>query len=137
MTITFDKNEPGLGLKSFYFQGTESSYLLVGATKPIAGSYRMYPTGPSETSQSLAELYRSEGTIRVSQRIVYYASPLEPRAAALGGEGLFENQFEWYNIGFQGATDELVFEITDGKLVSVTVVGAELLTGNPLVLNRL
>uniref|UniRef100_A0A8H7KD55 Beta-lactamase-related domain-containing protein n=1 Tax=Bionectria ochroleuca TaxID=29856 RepID=A0A8H7KD55_BIOOC len=137
MTITFDKNEPGLGLKSFYFQGTESSYLLVGATKPIAGSYRMYPTGPSETSQSLAELYRSEGTIRVSQRIVYYASPLEPRAAALGGEGLFENQFEWYNIGFQGATDELVFEITDGKLVSVTVVGAELLTGKPLVLNRL
>ncbi|CAI6090795.1 unnamed protein product [Clonostachys chloroleuca] len=137
MTITFDKNSTGLGLKSFYFQGAESRHLLAGATKPIAGSYRVYPTGPSETSQSLAELYRSEGTIRVSQRIVYYASPLEPRAAALGGEGLFENQFEWYNVGFQGATDELVFEITDGKLASVTVVGAELLTGKPLVLHRL
>ncbi|CAH0050377.1 unnamed protein product [Clonostachys solani] len=137
MTITFDNDEPGLGVKSFYFGGKEFRYLLAGASKPIAGSYRVYPTGPSETAQSLAEMYRSKGTIRVSQRIVYYGSPLEPRAAALGGEGLFENQFEWYNIGFQGATDELVFEFTDGKLVSVTVVGAEVLTGKPLILYRL
>ncbi|CAG9983129.1 unnamed protein product [Clonostachys byssicola] len=137
MTITFDADEPGLGVKSFYLEGNDSRHLLMGASKPYPATYRMYPTGPSETSQSLAELYRSEGTIRVSQRVVLYLSPLEPRAAALGDGGLFENQLEWNNVGFRGATDELVFEITDGKLASVTVVDAELFIGKPLVLHRL
>ncbi|VUC27701.1 unnamed protein product [Clonostachys rosea] len=137
MTITFDDGQPGLGVKDFYLEGKESGHLFLGQTKPVPASYRIYPTGPSETSQSLVEMYRSEGTIRVSQRVVYYASPLPPRAAALGGEGLFENQLEWNNVGFSGAIDELVFEITDGKLVSITVVGAETWIGKPLVLQRL
>ncbi|CAH0016594.1 unnamed protein product [Clonostachys rhizophaga] len=137
ITLSFEDGKPGLGLDSFYVEGKDSRYLLQGAKEPSDAVLRIYPTGPSFTSSSLTELYRTKGTLLVSHRFVAQRAPTPPRASALGGEGLFENYFEWMNIGFNGPLDELVFEIEDGKLVSVTIAGAELASGKQMVLKRL
>jgi hypothetical protein len=53
--------------------------------------------------------------------------PLEPRAAVEGGKGgLFDNSFSWMSVDFGGPSDELIFNLADGRLVSVEFP----LTGN-------
>ncbi|KAF7557384.1 hypothetical protein G7Z17_g713 [Cylindrodendrum hubeiense] len=127
LTLTVDKGSPGLGLESFYVNGTDIRAILLGATKPIPVSARLYPTGPNSFSRSLSSLYRTKGTMRMSYRMVGLALPLAPRAAVEGGNGgLFDNSFAWMNVGFSGTLDEFIFEVVDGQLVSVTSPGTKL-----------
>ncbi|KPM38489.1 hypothetical protein AK830_g8111 [Neonectria ditissima] len=120
LTLTVDEGLPGLGLESFFIEGVDSRYALLGASEPLPLSTRLYSTGVTSPSGSLATLYSSKGTIRMSYRVVAMALPLADRAEVEGGKGgLFDNSFAWVNLGFFGAIDEFVFEIVDGRLVSV------------------
>ncbi|KAJ5343018.1 uncharacterized protein N7506_002842 [Penicillium brevicompactum] len=111
LTLTLDKGRPGLGLKSMWVNGT--SYV----DSPYT---RVYPTGLSSISTSLSSLYRVKGAQSLAHRMVLPDLPLKPRAAVEGGKGgLFDNQFTWMNIDFAGPFDELIFDLVDGKLVSI------------------
>lgn len=111
LTLTLDKGRPGLGLKSMWVNGT--SYV----DSPYT---RVYPTGLSSVSTSLSSLYRVKGAQSLAHRMVLPDLPLKPRAAVEGGKGgLFDNQFTWMNIDFAGPFDELIFDLVDGKLVSI------------------
>lgn len=126
LTITVDEGRPGLGLESFYINGTESRAILLGASKPANISARLYPTGPNSYSRSLASLYKTNGTIRLAYRML--GQPFTPltRATVEGGKkSLFDNTFAWMNLDFFGPMDEFVLEVVDGRLESVSSTGAE------------
>lgn len=111
LTLTVDKGRPGLGLKSFWIKGKN------GRASPY---FRLYPTGLSSVSSSLSSLYKTKGTMRLAHRMVSPMTPLEPRAAVEGGKGgLFDNSFSWMDIDFDGPSDLFIFNLVDGRLVSV------------------
>ncbi|KAJ5127620.1 hypothetical protein N7448_008399 [Penicillium atrosanguineum] len=111
LTLTVDEGRPGLGLASFWVKGVN------GRDSP---HWRLYPTGLNSYSRSLSSLYRSNGTMRVAHRMAEPEPPMKPRAAVEGGKGgLFDNSFTWMNLDFAGPTDEFIFNLIDGKLVSV------------------
>ncbi|KAH7153562.1 beta-lactamase/transpeptidase-like protein [Dactylonectria macrodidyma] len=137
LTLSVDKNRPGLVLESFYIQGVESRAMLLGGAEPADVSARLYPTGPNSYSRSLTSLYKTKGTIRLAYRMIGAQYPLAPRAAVEGGKGgLFDNSFAWMNVGFFGTADEFILEIVDGRLVSVESTGAEMLGDGKMVLKR-
>lgn len=126
LTITVDEGRPGLGLESFYINGTESRAILLGATKPANISARLYPTGPNSYSRSLASLYKTNGTIRLAYRMLGQPWTPLPRATVEGGKkSLFDNTFAWMNLDFFGPMDEFVLEVVDGRLESVSSTGAK------------
>lgn len=126
LTITVDEGRPGLGLESFYINGTESRAILLGATKPANISARLYPTGPNSYSRSLASLYKTNGTISLAYRMLGQPWTPLPRATVEGGKkSLFDNTFAWMNVDFFGPMDEFVLEVVDGRLESVSSTGAK------------
>ncbi|KAJ6085027.1 hypothetical protein N7499_004656 [Penicillium canescens] len=113
LTLTVDKGRPGLGLKVFWVKGVNG----------VDNAHvRLYPTGLNSFSKSLSSLYKSKGTMRVAHRMVVPETPLEPRAAVEGGKGgLFDNSFAWMNLDFAGPSDKFIFNLVDGRLVSVEI----------------
>jgi hypothetical protein len=111
LTLTVDKGHPGLGLKSFWVKnvnGLDNTHV------------RLYPTGLYSSSRSLSSLYKSKGTVRVAHRELVLEDPLKPRSAVEGGRGgLFDNSFAWMNLDFSGPSDEFIFNLVDGRLVSI------------------
>ncbi|KAF4770571.1 hypothetical protein HAV15_013005 [Penicillium sp. str.  len=111
LTLSVDRGHPGLGLKSFWIKGNNAR---------DHAHWRLYPTGLNSFSKSLSSLYRTKGTLRVAHRMVEPQPPIKPRAAVEGGKGgLFDNSFVWMNIDFAGPADEFIFNLVDGRLVSV------------------
>ncbi|KAJ5306780.1 hypothetical protein PENANT_c003G08796 [Penicillium antarcticum] len=113
LTLTVDKARPGLGLKRFWVKGVNG----------LDNTHvRLYPTGLNSFSNSLSSLYKSKGTMRVAHRMVVPPNKLKPRAAVEGGKGgLFDNSFAWMNLDFAGPSDEFIFNLVDGRLVSVEI----------------
>ncbi|KAI1841831.1 hypothetical protein JX265_009440 [Neoarthrinium moseri] len=123
LTLSVDDDLPGLGLKAFYIGGVESFQNLTGTTKKA--SLRLFPTGLTSHPQSLASLYKADGTIKVAHRTIKGFIPLKPRAKSEGGKGgLFDNQQVWQNIDFTDRFDEFIFTLDQGKLISVESTGA-------------
>jgi hypothetical protein len=113
LTLTVDKGRPGLGLKVFWLKGVNGV---------DSAHVRLYPTGLNSFSRSLSSLYKSKGTMRVAHRMVVPETPLESRATVEGGKGgLFDNSFAWMNLDFAGPSDEFVFNLVDGRLLSVEI----------------
>ncbi|KAJ5461991.1 uncharacterized protein N7458_003543 [Penicillium daleae] len=111
LTLTVDKDRPGLGLGAFWINGQN------GRDNP---HWRVYPTGLNSISRSLSALYKSKGKMRVAHRMAEPEPPMKPRAAVEGGKGgLFDNSFTWMNLDFSGPVDEFIFNLVDGRLVSV------------------
>ncbi|UPK95416.1 hypothetical protein LCI18_006351 [Fusarium solani-melongenae] len=122
LTITFDEGKPGLGLESLYYEGVDIRSQILGSPEPFPMSVRLYPAGIT-SSKSLSSLYKSKGKISVKHTAVVSPLPLKPRAAVEGGKGgLFDNSQTWMSIGQYGSLDELVFNLVDGKLESVTSI---------------
>lgn len=118
ITLTVDKDQPGLGIGSYYVEGVDT----VNGT-----SARIYPTGLNSYSRSLASLYKSQGKFSVAHRQISQKLPLKPRTAVEGGKGgLFDHSFAWQSIDFAGPTDEFVLNLVDGRLESVTAPGSGL-----------
>ncbi|KAJ5244024.1 hypothetical protein N7489_004120 [Penicillium chrysogenum] len=111
LTLSVDRGRPGLGLKSFWVKGTNAR---------DHAHWRLYPTGLNSFSKSLSSLYKAKGSVRVAHRMVQPQTPVKPRAAVEGGKGgLFDNSFVWMNLDFAGPSDEFIFNLVDGRLVSV------------------
>lgn len=111
LTLTVDKGRPGLGLGAFWIKGENGRG---------GDHWRVYPTSLISVSHSLSSLYSSKGRMRVAHRLAEPEPPIKPRAAVEGGKGgLFDNSFTWMNIDFSGPVDELIFDLVDGRLVSV------------------
>ncbi|KAJ5827390.1 hypothetical protein N7447_004153 [Penicillium robsamsonii] len=120
ITLSVDRGRPGLGLKSFWIKGENSR---------DSANQRLYPTGLNSFSRSLSSLYKTKGELRVAHRMVAPQPPMKPRAAVEGGKGgLFDNSFVWMNLDFAGPSDEFIFNLVDGRLVSVEypIVGSVL-----------
>ncbi|KAJ5110561.1 hypothetical protein N7532_001096 [Penicillium argentinense] len=111
ITLTVDRGHPGLGIRSFWLEGKNA----------LSGPhYRIYPTGLTSTSSSLSSLYQTKGSISIAHRMATPFTPLNPRAEVEGGKGgLFDNSFTWMNLDSKGPIDLFVFNLEDGKLVSV------------------
>ncbi|QPC69263.1 hypothetical protein HYE68_000015 [Fusarium pseudograminearum] len=116
LTITVDEGQPGLGLESFFINGSEwRANLTVPASDPIYGddiTVRLYPMGAKSVSGS---------TQLISYRAVPQLKPIGPRSAVEGGEGLFDDGCtSWQEVGFWGDGDDFTFKVVDGEVVSVT-----------------
>lgn len=132
LTLTVDEDRPGLGLESMFVDGVEWRAKLWGASEEVEAmigaaniTVRLYPRNhPSPYSRSSS----SDGTAaskQISFRAVPQILPPGPRSAAEGGQGLFNNGCgSWQSVGFF-PIDEFVFDIVDGRLESVTSIGAE------------
>ncbi|KAF3010257.1 hypothetical protein E8E14_000400 [Neopestalotiopsis sp. 37M] len=124
LTISVDKQAPGLRLDSFYFQGVESSELLAyvpGGRVPAPLELRFFPTGTNSYSRSLSTQYKTDGTMKLAHRLVHsdQAPPLAPRPYSEGGTGgMFSDQHTWQDIDDEGA-DNFVFTIEKGRLITV------------------
>ena len=116
LTISVEEGRPGLGLDSFFINGTEArAYLVSPLFEELFGDdilVRLYPIGAKKV----------EGSKQfISYRAIPQIPPIEPRAAVEGGEGLFDNGcVTWGSVGFFDDSDEFTFEVEDGKVVSVT-----------------
>ncbi|OQE37646.1 hypothetical protein PENCOP_c009G02903 [Penicillium coprophilum] len=111
ITLSVDRGRPGLGLKSFWIKGENAR---------DNANWRLYPTGLNSFSRSLSALYKTKGKLRVAHRMVEPEPPMKPRAAVEGGKGgLFDNSFVWMNLDFAGPSDEFIFNLVDGRLVSI------------------
>ncbi|RFN48822.1 beta-lactamase-like protein [Fusarium flagelliforme] len=116
LTISVEEGRPGLGLDSFFINGTEWRGNL---TFPGLGEFfgdemlvRLYPIGAKSVDGSKQ---------LISYRAIPQIPPIEPRAAVEGGEGLFDDGCtSWESVGFWDDSDEFTFEIDDGKVVGVT-----------------
>ncbi|KAI6753779.1 hypothetical protein HG531_005948 [Fusarium graminearum] len=116
LTITVDEGQPGLGLESFFINGSEwRANLTAPASDPIYGDdiiVRLYPMGAKSVSGS---------TQLISYRAVPQLKPIGPRSAVEGGEGLFDDGCtSWQEVGFWGDGDDFTFKVVDGEVVSVT-----------------
>ncbi|UZP36779.1 hypothetical protein NXS19_004595 [Fusarium pseudograminearum] len=116
LTITVDEGQPGLGLESFFINGSEwRANLTAPASDPIYGddiTVRLYPMGAKSVSGS---------TQLISYRAVPQLKPIGPRSAVEGGEGLFDDGCtSWQEVGFWGDGDDFTFKVVDGEVVSVT-----------------
>ncbi|WAO95744.1 Beta-lactamase domain-containing protein [Fusarium falciforme] len=119
LTLTIDKGHPGLGLESWNVNGVDwrANLTLPGADPILAASQtiRLYPLGPETEEKS-----SSGDTRRIAFRSVAQIKPISPRAEVEGGEGMFDNGCQtWFDVGFWDSLDEFVFEVVDGKVVSV------------------
>ncbi|KAF5009443.1 hypothetical protein FDECE_4325 [Fusarium decemcellulare] len=116
LTLTVDKDHPGLGLESWNVNGTDwRSNLTLPGLDPLPSSsftVRLYPMGATSQTNSSSE--------QISFRAVPQIRPIAPRAAVESGQGLFDNGCEtWFSVGFWDSIDEFVFEVVDGRVVSV------------------
>ncbi|PTD01230.1 Beta-lactamase-like protein [Fusarium culmorum] len=116
LTITVDESQPGLGLESFFINGSEwRANLTAPASDPIYGddiTIRLYPMGAKSVSGS---------TQLISYRAVPQLKPIVPRSAVEGGEGLFDDGCTtWQEVGFWGDGDDFTFKVVDDEVVSVT-----------------
>jgi hypothetical protein len=116
LTITVDEGKPGLGLPSFFVDGVDWRANITQPALQAPGdlfSIRLYPSGTEYPS--------SEGTgglIKLFNAAAGSAEP-QPRSAAEGGIGLFDNGCNsWASVGFFSASD-FDLEVVDGKLMSV------------------
>ncbi|KAF4452189.1 Penicillin-binding protein 4 [Fusarium austroafricanum] len=116
-TLAVNKNEPGLNITSFWYKGKD-------ALEGYASS-RMYPMGLYSNSRSLAAQYNTRGKYSVSFRQVSgFPNPPPYRAAVEGGKGgLFDHSFTWMNVGFDGISDDFIFNMDGTKLVSISAIG--------------
>lgn len=132
LTLTVDKDRPGLGLKSWFVGGVEWRANLTYPAYQIPAanlSVRLYPTGLVSPSSSLPSVNASTGTTQLSFRAIPQTLPPLPRAAVEGGQGLFENGCEtWESVDFWSSDgygiDEFVFEVVGGRLESVRSLAA-------------
>ena len=118
LTITVEADRPAIGIKSFFADGVPVLPNLITPGFEVPEGYevavRAYPSG-LESADGKAVKYRAVAEL----------NPFLPRSQAEGGAGLFEDGcISWFSAGFwqtEGgqALDELLFEIEDGKLVSV------------------
>ncbi|KAJ3525903.1 hypothetical protein NM208_g11436 [Fusarium decemcellulare] len=116
LTLTVDKDRPGLGLESWNVNGTDwRSNLTLPGLDPLPSSsftVRLYPMGATSQTNSSSE--------QISFRAVPQIRPIAPRSAVEGGQGLFDNGCEtWFSVGFWDSIDEFVFDVVDGRVVSV------------------
>lgn len=128
LTLTVDKDLPGLGLKTLFIDGLDLLTQLVqpGIVLPPGRGVvvRVYPTG-------LEEVY-ADGKKVVKYRTVAQVTPLKPKAEVESGVAgvLFDDScISFFNAGFYQSEqdkpiDELLFEVKDGKLVTVSSVVA-------------
>ncbi|KAJ4267041.1 hypothetical protein NW762_003139 [Fusarium torreyae] len=140
LTLNFVKNEPGLKLTSFFVEGQDALAKFVAA--------HVFPTGLYSNSRSLAALYNTKGKFSAAFRqITTRKRPPPDRSAIEGGHsavfgkggaldksslsdedkdgliGMFDNTISWMAIGGDGATDEFVLHLEDGKVVGITNPG--------------
>ncbi|KAF4960451.1 hypothetical protein FGADI_942 [Fusarium gaditjirri] len=112
MTLEVTKGEPGLKVKSWYVKGKD----VVDDT-----SSRLYPMGLYSDSRSQAAQYNIKGKFSTAFRLVTGLAPPAPRAAVEGGKGgLFDHSQAWMNIGASGTADELIFNMEDTTVMSIT-----------------
>ena len=127
ITLSVEKDHPGLGLKSWFVDGVEWSANLTQPAlqlpKGLGVVIRLYPTGISSSSNSSTFL---------KYRAVSQLTPLTPRAAIEGGKSLFDDGCAtWSGTGAleneENLTpvDEFVFEVKGGKLIGVRSSGAD------------
>lgn len=115
LTLTVDKDKPGLSMDSFYWNKTEARTYRFGTgsiidVPPANVSVQLYPSGLQQGSSYLF-------------RAVPEIMPEAPRAAFEGGQGLFDNGCRtWLDAGFIPDLDSFVLDIVNGKLQSVTSV---------------
>ncbi|KAM0430062.1 hypothetical protein ACHAPT_006068 [Fusarium lateritium] len=119
LTLTVNKGHPGLGLESWNVEGVDwrANLTLPGADPLLATkqTIRLYPIGAEAEEKS-----SSGDTRRISFRAVAEVKPISPRAEVEGGEGMFDGGCQtWFDVGFWDSLDEFVFEVVDGKVVSV------------------
>ncbi|KAF4978639.1 hypothetical protein FZEAL_5042 [Fusarium zealandicum] len=117
LTLTVDKDHPGLGLKSWYVNGVDwRSNLTLPGIDPFPSdmiTVRLYPIGAAIKNSS-------SGLQRLSFRAVAQIRPIGPRSDVEGGQGLFENGCQtWFDVGFWDSGDEFVFEIQNTRVESV------------------
>ncbi|RBR18132.1 uncharacterized protein FIESC28_06198 [Fusarium coffeatum] len=116
LTISVEEGRPGLGLDSFFINGTEArASLFSPLSEELFGDdilVRLYPIGAKKV----------EGSKQfISYRAIPQVPPIEPRAAVEGGEGLFDDGcMAWASVGFFDDSDEFTFEVEDGKVAGVT-----------------
>jgi len=106
LTLSVDEGRPGLGLQSLFVNGTDmlTSY----------SSVRLYPIGPETSINGHSKLLSFRATTAKS-------SP--PRADVDGGNGGMFNSggcTTWQEVGFTPDIDELVLEIVNGRVESVS-----------------
>jgi hypothetical protein len=123
ITLTVDRDRPGLGLKDIYLNGTNMIAGLLGlpiSDIPTANaSVRLYPMGVEWRDPEA-----SDATMYSSYRAFAQVVPGNLRADVEGGSGLFDHCETWQSVGFFSfggvATDEFVFGTLDGELKSVS-----------------
>lgn len=116
LTITVDEGQPGLGLESFFINGSEwRGNLTAPGLGPFFGDdilVRLYPIGAKSSSGSIQ---------LISYRAIPQIKPIEPRSAVEGGKGLFDDGCtSWESVGFWDDSDEFEFKLVDGQVVSIT-----------------
>ncbi|KAI9692033.1 MAG: hypothetical protein M1820_009608 [Bogoriella megaspora] len=131
LTLTVDKDRPGLGLKDLFVDNVDwrVGILNYGLPEPAGegASLRLYPTNSDPAPRAFSTC-GGEKSEKISFR-VYGAGglelePLQPPAAVEGGSGLFNDGYTaWQQVGFY-PNDEMVLEIVNGRLESVTSIGA-------------
>ena len=132
LTLTVEEDRPGLGLESMFVDGVEWRAKLWGlgekeeaAVRAANITVRLYPTNPASLSSWSSSGDGTAASKQISMRAVPQTLPPGPRSAAEGGQGLFDNGCGiWQTTGFF-PIDEFVFDIVDGRLESVTSIGAE------------
>lgn len=119
LTLTVGDDVPGIGLRSWYYEGEEARVAIggVATTLPPANvSVRLYPRG----------LEREEGN---TKRMLFGASaqrrPNNVHADVEGGATMFDRAITWQSVDFNNAPtsfgyDEFLLELVDGRLSSVT-----------------
>jgi hypothetical protein len=124
MTLSVDEQGIGLVVTDFYINGTDLRWFLGSQPNPLQSDFRLrlFPTGITSTSASLADLYRPDFTGSVSHRAIMYSGPSSPRADVEGGQGgMFDVSNTWASLDILGPRDQLIFDFVGGRVISVTI----------------
>ena len=126
VTLTIDDDHTGIGLTSYFYNGTQSLGAVTGITPdalqtpPKDLMIRLYPTKP------LPAPTLPRGTQRVSFRAVAQSSKPDPKGQVLSGKNIFAEACDsWQTVGFWIDLDEFVIEFVDGEVHSITSVFGE------------
>ncbi|KAF2716228.1 beta-lactamase/transpeptidase-like protein [Polychaeton citri CBS 116435] len=121
LTLTTDADKPGLGLKEWFIGGVESRANIIqpGAEIPTENlTVRLYPTG-LRSQGSGCNAASGSGTELLSFRAIPQVTPVTGRAAAEGGEGMFDGAcMGWLSVDFF-TTDDFVLQFVNGRVKKV------------------